>query len=70
MLGLCLWKVENGDTVVQLSGASVPYLLLPLPDSEEEFRSIGECSVLGIMHCDFMCQQNEECIKQRISLLS
>jgi len=46
MYGLCPWTAREGDVVVWLRGATVPYLLRPIGDAHEgRHQFVGECFV-------------------------
>ncbi|KAL1872743.1 hypothetical protein Daus18300_004289 [Diaporthe australafricana] len=49
--GLCPWMAKEGDTIVVLHGAKVPYLLRPVEDeaSGRVFELVGECYITSIM---------------------
>ncbi|GAP92954.1 putative heterokaryon incompatibility protein [Rosellinia necatrix] len=65
--GLCPSTAQEGDIVVLLDGANVPYLLRPTgkgtienemeTQTEEEFELVGECFVQGIMYGEFFEKQ-------------
>lgn len=50
-IGLCPWMAKEGDAIVVLHGAKVPYLLRPVEDesSGRAFELVGECYVTSIM---------------------
>ncbi|KAK8232543.1 heterokaryon incompatibility protein-domain-containing protein [Phyllosticta capitalensis] len=69
--GLCPWTARDGDEVVLLHGAKVPYLLRRVEGDDRMgwtvdregagvYELVGECYVEGIMYGEFM----EECQKE------
>lgn len=68
MIGLCPRPAKQGDIIVVLHGAKVPYLLRPVSVSSQsattgprastpKFEFIGECYVKGIMRGEYFEQQ-------------
>ncbi|KAK3898022.1 putative heterokaryon incompatibility protein [Staphylotrichum tortipilum] len=60
--GLCPWTAREGDVVALLHGGKVPYMLRPVPPSQQEhdglatYRLVGECFVdkVDVMNGELM----------------
>ena len=48
--GLCPWTAKEGDVVVLLDGAAVPFLLRSMEGKEQggKYQLVGECFVEGV----------------------
>lgn len=69
VIGLCPWTAKKGDVIVLLFGGKIPYLLRSQPSSAE-FSFVGECFVKGIMHGEFLREQQEKRVEPEVFSIS